>query len=102
MAELCLCVSRNERLARALRGSDVVGMEMSAYDTEDCAVLAKALDHAWELYLKSQRLTAGNLDLAKGAVAYAVLEVARMGERNARQIAKEAIARVSEHERRLQ
>jgi hypothetical protein len=75
---------------------------MSAYDAEECTLLAKALDHAWELYLKSKRLTAYNLDLAQGAIAYAVMEVARMGGGNPRQIAKAAIARVSEHEQRLQ
>ncbi len=76
---------------------------MSAYNADDCTVFAKALDHAWELYLKSKRLTTRNLDLAKGAIAYAVLDVARMGgERNPRRLAKAAIARVSEHEQRLQ
>ena len=76
---------------------------MSAYNADDCAVFAKALDHAWELYLKNKRLTTQNLDLAKGAIAYAVLEAARVGgERNPRQLAKAAIARVSEHEQWLQ
>jgi len=80
---------------------------MRAYDTEECTLLAKALDHAWELYLKSKRLTAYNLDLAKGAIAYAVMDVARMdvarkGGGNPRQIAKAAMPRVSAHERRLQ
>lgn len=75
---------------------------MHAYDTDECTLLAKALDHAWELYLKSKRLTSHNLDLAKGAIAYAVLEVARMGGGNPRQIAKAAMTRVSKHERRLQ
>ena len=75
---------------------------MRAYDTEECTLLAKALDHAWELYLKSKRLTAYNLDLAKGAIAYAVMDVARKGGGNPRQIAKAAMPRVSVHERRLQ
>lgn len=75
---------------------------MRAYDTEECSLLAKALDHAWELYLKSKRLTAYNLDLAKGAIAYAVMDAARRGGDNPRQIAKAAMARVGEHERRLQ
>lgn len=75
---------------------------MHAYDTEECSLLAKALDHAWELYLKSKRLTAYNLDLAKGAIAYAVMDVARRGGDNPRQIAKAAMARVAVHERRLQ
>jgi hypothetical protein len=75
---------------------------MRAYDTEECSLLAKALDHAWELYLKSKRLTAHNLDLAKGAIAYAVMEVARMGGDNPRQIAKAAMTCVSEHEQRSQ
>ena len=75
---------------------------MRAYDTEECTLLAKALDHAWELYLKSKRLTAYNLDLAKGAIAYAVMDVARKGGGNPRQIAKAAMPRVSMHERRLQ
>ena len=75
---------------------------MRAYDTEECTLLAKSLDHAWELYLKSKRLTAYNLDLAKGAIAYAVMDVARKGGGNPRQIAKAAMTRVSVHEQRLQ
>jgi hypothetical protein len=74
---------------------------MRAYDTEECTLLAKSLDHAWELYLKSKRLTAYNLDLAKGAIAYAVMDVARKGG-DPRQIAKAAMTRVSLHEQRLQ
>ena len=75
---------------------------MRAYDTEECTLLAKSLDHAWELYLKSKRLTAYNLDLAKGAIAYAVMDVVRKGDGNPRQIAKAAMTRVSVHEQRLQ
>ena len=75
---------------------------MRAYDTEECTLLAKSLDHAWELYLKSKRLTAYNLDLAKGAIAYAVMDVAWKGGGNPRQIAKAAMPRVSVHEQRLQ
>jgi hypothetical protein len=75
---------------------------MSAFSTDQLSLVEKALDYAWELYLKSRRLTTENLDLAKGAVAYAVLDAARSeGDRNPRQLAKAAVTRVVEHERRL-
>ena len=36
------------------------------YTSEDCNIFAKALDFAWEIYLKTGRLTKDNLDTAKG------------------------------------
>jgi hypothetical protein len=75
---------------------------MTVLNEDDCRLLTKAMDHAWELYLKSRRLTAQNLHLAQGAIAYALIEVAQRGERNARMLAKTALERVTEHEARLQ
>ena len=57
-----------------------------AYTSEDCNIFAEALEHAWEMYLKTGRLTKDNLDTAKAALSYAILQAAAGGERNARRL----------------
>jgi hypothetical protein len=72
-----------------------------AYDSDDCTILAKALEHAWEIFLKTKRLTAQNHDIAKGALSLAILEAAGIGERNPRRLAIAAVARMSKYEARV-
>lgn len=69
-----------------------------AYDSEDCRVFAQALDHAWEMFLKTKRLTSRNIDTAKAALAYAILHEASDGQRNPRSLAAAAVARMANHE----
>ena len=72
-----------------------------AYDASDCHILSQALDKAWETYLKRGRLTATNIDVAKGALSYALLEAAEAGERNIRRLAIAAVRRVAKYEGKL-
>ena len=39
-----------------------------AYTSEDCNIFAEALERAWEMYLKTGRLTKDNLDVAEAAL----------------------------------
>ena len=73
----------------------------SAYDTDDCHVLSQALDIAWKIYLKTGRLTAGNIDVAKAALSYALLDAAEAGERNIRRLAIAAVGRMAKYEGKL-
>lgn len=74
---------------------------MTAFNDHDCHLLKRAFDYAWELFLKQKRLTTANVHLAEGAIAYALIEAAQHGERNARMLAKAAVACVEKHERSL-
>ena len=72
-----------------------------AYTSEDCNIFAEALERAWEMYLKTGRLTKDNLDTAKAALSYAILQAAAAGERNARRLAIVGIAHVDAIEPRI-
>jgi len=72
-----------------------------AYTSEDCNIFAEALERAWEMYLKTGRLTKDNLDTAKAALLYAILQAAVAGERNARRLAILGIAHVDSIEPRI-
>jgi hypothetical protein len=72
-----------------------------AYDSDDCRVFATALDQAWAIYLRTGRLTSRNVDVAKAALAYALLEAAQTGERNPRRLAIAAVGRMSKYESKL-
>ena len=68
-----------------------------AFTSEDCELFAKALDYAWELILKSRRLTPQNHDIAKGVLAQAILDAGPDGG-NARQLAMKAAASFDKYE----
>jgi hypothetical protein len=72
-----------------------------SYTSEDCDVFAQALEHAWEMFLKTGRLTKDNLDTAQAALSYAILQAAAGGERNARRLAIVAVANVDAIEPRI-
>jgi hypothetical protein len=72
-----------------------------AFSGSECRILADALDKAWEIFLKTGRLTATNIDTARGALAYAIMEAAAVGERNPRRLAIAAVARMAKHEHRI-
>jgi hypothetical protein len=72
-----------------------------AYTSEDCNIFAEALEHAWEMYLKTGRLTKDNLDVAEAALSYAILQAAARGERNARRLAIIGVAHVDIIEPRI-
>jgi hypothetical protein len=64
----------------------------------NCTILAKALELSWEIFLKAQRLTSQNHDIAKGALSFALLDAAASGERNPRRLAVMAVARMAKYE----
>jgi hypothetical protein len=72
-----------------------------AYGSEDCRVLSQALAHAWDIFLKAGRLTPQNLDTAKAALSYAILEAAANGERDPRRLAIIAVAQATRHDTRI-
>jgi hypothetical protein len=72
-----------------------------AYDANDCRVLSQALDEAWEIYLRTGRLTGTNIDVAKAALSYALLDSAEAGERNIRRLAIAAVGRMARYEGKL-
>jgi hypothetical protein len=72
-----------------------------AYDAGDCNVLSLALDKAWEIYLRTGRLTPSNVDVAKAALSFALLDAAEAGERNIRRLAVAAVGRMAKYEGQL-
>jgi hypothetical protein len=72
-----------------------------AYDADDCHVLSQALDQAWEIYVRTGRLTATNIGVAKAALSYALLDVAQTGERNVSRLAIAAVGRMAKYECKL-
>jgi hypothetical protein len=72
-----------------------------AYGSEDCQVLSQALSRAWDIFVKTGRLTSRNLDTAKAALSYAILEAAAKGERDPRRLAMFALAHAKRHEARI-
>lgn len=71
------------------------------YDSDDCRILAEALDQAWAIFLRTGRLTTQNIDVAKAALTYALLEATQKGERNCRRLAVAAVARMAKYESKL-
>lgn len=70
----------------------------TAFTSDDCDVLARALEAAWDMFVRSGRLNAYNLDTAKAALARAVLDAFESGERNARHLAVRAVANMAAFE----
>ena len=68
------------------------------FSSEECEVLAEALDHAWEMFLKAGRLSPNNNDIAKGVLAHAVLQASRAGHRNPRELAMAAAASFDQYQ----
>jgi hypothetical protein len=71
------------------------------YDADDCHVLSQALDQAWEIYVRTGRLTATNIEVAKAALSYALLDAAETGERNVNRLAIAAVGRMAKYEGKL-
>jgi len=71
------------------------------YDSEDCNVFSKALEHAWEMFLRAGRLTSRNLETTQAALSFAIFHAAANGEKNPRGLAKAAYARIDTYEPRI-
>ena len=71
---------------------------IAAFTSAECDVLEQALDIAWEIFLRSRKLDAHNLDTAKAALTRAILEQYESGEHNVRRLAIAAVAGVTQFE----
>jgi hypothetical protein len=71
-----------------------------ALSSAECLLCAQALELGWELFLQTKRLTSQNEHVAKGALAYAILELFESTP-NPRALAFRAIARMTYYEIKL-
>lgn len=55
---------------------------MQAFDENDCALLAKALDRAYLTFVAAGRLNEKNIDIAKSMLSRAVMHSFKLGERD--------------------
>lgn len=66
----------------------------TAFTSDECNVLALALDTAWDIFLHSKRLESANIDVTKAALTRSILAGYESGERNARRLAITAVAQL--------
>ncbi len=66
----------------------------TAFSSDECNVLAQALEAAWEIFLRSRRLETINIDTAKGELTRSILAAYENGERNPRRLAIAAVAQL--------
>ena len=64
-----------------------------AFPPEQLDRLSRALDIAWDMFLRSGLLTTRNIDTARTTLAFAIMEGAARGEHNSRRLAISAVAR---------
>jgi hypothetical protein len=64
-----------------------------AFPPEHLDRLSRALDIAWDMFLRSGLLTTRNIDTARTTLAFGILECAARGEQNPRRLAIGAVAR---------
>jgi len=66
----------------------------AAFTSDECNLLAEALDDAWDIALRSGQLDGYRLEAAKSALTRAILTGFESGERNARRLAIVAVAQL--------
>jgi len=66
----------------------------NAFTSDECNVLAQALDTAWEIFLNSRRLESANIELTKAALTRSILSGYENGEHNPRRLAIAAVAQL--------
>jgi hypothetical protein len=71
------------------------------FDSEACRVMAGALDQAWAIFLRCGMLTTKNVDIAKSALSFGIMEAWQNGQRHPRRLAVDSVARVETHSDRL-
>jgi hypothetical protein len=67
----------------------------NAFTSEECNVLAEALDVAWDICRHSGELDAMKLDSTKATLTRAILTGYDNGERNVRRLAIAAVAQLN-------
>jgi len=66
----------------------------TAFTSDECNVLAQALDTAWEIFSHSQAVGSANIDLTKATLTRSILTAYENGERNPRRLAIAAVAQL--------
>jgi hypothetical protein len=66
----------------------------AAFTSDECDVLAQALDAAWDIFSRSQRVESANIDRTKAALTRAILNGYESGEHNPRRLAIAAVAQL--------
>jgi hypothetical protein len=66
----------------------------SVFTSDECNLLAQALDVAWEICIQSGDLERRNIDLTKAVLTRAILSGYENGERNTRRLAITAVAQL--------
>jgi hypothetical protein len=66
----------------------------TAFSSDECNLLAQALDVAWDICRQSGDLGDLNIDAAKAALTRSILVGYEVGERNPRRLAISAVARL--------
>ena len=68
-------------------------VEELAFPPEQFDRLSRALDIAWDMFLRAGMLTTRNIDTARTTLAFGILECAARGEQHPRRLAISAVAR---------
>ena len=66
----------------------------TAFTSDECDVLAQALDAAWDIFSHSQRVERADIDLTKAALTRSILTGYESGEHNPRRLAIAAVAQL--------
>ncbi len=66
----------------------------TAFSSDECNVLAQALDAAWEIFLRARWHETMNIDTAKATLTRSILMGYENGEHNARRLAIAAVAQL--------
>jgi hypothetical protein len=65
-----------------------------AYSSDECNILAQALDVAWDICRQSGHLDTRSIETAKSALTRSILSNYESGERNTRRLAIAAVAQL--------
>jgi hypothetical protein len=74
---------------------------MDAFNSSDCSILAKALELTGKMVPHIGERSVEDLNISKGALAFAIMDAASNGERNPQLLAFTAVARMNHYEGRL-
>jgi hypothetical protein len=73
----------------------------TAFTSDECDVLAQALDAAWDIFSHSQRVASADIDLTKAALTRSILNGYECGEHNPRRLAIAAVAQLDRPQSRF-
>ena len=73
----------------------------TAFTSDECDVLAQALDAAWDIFSHSHRLETADIDLTKAALTRSILNGYEYGEHNPRRLAIAAVAQLDRSQPRF-